>query len=68
MILLKRRNSQKLTMCANFIALAFIFSYLESLFPFSLGIPGVKLGLANQTATTMVSLGTSILQTKAKSI
>ena len=47
MIHLKRRNSQKLTMCANVIALAFIFSYLESLFPFSLGIPGVKLGLAN---------------------
>lgn len=29
------------------IALAFTLSYLESLLPFSLGIPGVKLGLAN---------------------
>ena len=28
------------------VALAFIFSYLESLLP-SVGIPGVKLGLAN---------------------
>lgn len=30
-----------------FTALAFIFSYLESLIPIHLGIPGVKLGLAN---------------------
>lgn len=30
-----------------FIALAMIFSYLESMIPFSIGIPGVKLGLAN---------------------
>ena len=30
-----------------FAALAMIFSYLESLIPFSVGIPGVKLGLAN---------------------
>lgn len=30
-----------------FVALALIFSYIESLIPFQLGIPGVKLGLAN---------------------
>lgn len=29
------------------VALAFIFSYIESLVPISMGIPGVKLGLAN---------------------
>lgn len=29
------------------VALALLFSYLESLFPISLGIPGIKLGLAN---------------------
>ena len=29
------------------IALAFIFSYIEFLLPFHIGIPGVKLGLAN---------------------
>ena len=28
-------------------ALAFVFSYIESLLPINLGIPGVKLGLAN---------------------
>lgn len=30
-----------------YMALALIFSYVESLVPISLGIPGVKLGLAN---------------------
>jgi heptaprenyl diphosphate synthase len=30
-----------------FVALALIFSYVESLIPIQLGIPGVKLGLAN---------------------
>ena len=30
-----------------FVALAFMISYVESLIPFSVGIPGVKLGLAN---------------------
>lgn len=29
------------------VALAFTFSYLESLIPFNFGIPGIKLGLAN---------------------
>lgn len=30
-----------------FTALALIFSYIESLIPFQIGIPGIKLGLAN---------------------
>lgn len=30
-----------------FVALALIFSYVETLIPIQLGIPGVKLGLAN---------------------
>lgn len=30
-----------------FTALAFVFSYIESLLPINLGIPGIKLGLAN---------------------
>lgn len=29
------------------IALAAVFSYVENLFPISLGVPGIKLGLAN---------------------
>ena len=30
-----------------FTALALIFSYIETLIPFSFGVPGIKLGLAN---------------------
>ena len=36
------------------VALAFIFSYIESLVPIPLGIPGIKLGLAN--GVTLVAL------------
>lgn len=38
------------------IALALVFGYLETLIPVSIGIPGVKLGLAN--LVTMVALYT----------
>ena len=34
------------------VALAFTLSYLESLLPLNLGIPGVKLGLANLVVVT----------------
>lgn len=30
-----------------FVALAFILSYIEAIIPFSMGVPGIKLGLAN---------------------
>lgn len=40
-------------------ALAFVFSYLESLFPINLGIPGVKLGLGNLVViVTLYTMGT----------
>ncbi len=40
------------------IALAFVFSYIESLIPISIGIPGVKLGLANLVSViTLYTLG-----------
>lgn len=39
--------AKKVAVCGMMIALAFIFSYLESLIPISFGIPGIKLGLAN---------------------
>ncbi len=35
-----------------FVALAFVFSYIEVLIPFTVGIPGVKLGLANIVVLT----------------
>lgn len=39
---------------AAMIALAFIFSYLESLIPLPLGIPGIKLGLANLVVVLVI--------------
>lgn len=41
------------------VALAFVLSYIEVLIPFSIGIPGVKLGLANLVVlTALYALGT----------
>lgn len=39
--------NRKIAYYGLLVALAFIFSYVESLFPINLGTPGVKLGLAN---------------------
>lgn len=41
-------------LCGMLTALAFLLSYVETLIPVNLGVPGVKLGLAN--LVTMVSL------------
>lgn len=38
------------------VALAFIFSYIESLIPISVGIPGIKLGLANMVVIVTLYL------------
>ncbi len=43
------RGVRRLTLCACLVTAGLLFSYLEALLPFSLGIPGVKLGLANLT-------------------
>ncbi|MGN0383043.1 MAG: Gx transporter family protein [Eubacterium sp.] len=39
--------TKKLTISSMLAAFAIILSYIESIIPFSIGIPGVKLGLAN---------------------
>lgn len=39
--------SGKTAMYGMLVALAFLLSYIETLIPFSLGVPGIKLGLAN---------------------
>lgn len=44
---MKKTNIKRLCTLALMIALAFAFSYLESLIPFNFGIPGIKLGIAN---------------------
>lgn len=41
------RVSKKVAYCAVLIALAMILSYVEVLIPVHIGIPGIKLGLAN---------------------
>lgn len=43
----KRVNSYRVAQYGIFVALAMILSYVETLIPINLGIPGVKLGLAN---------------------
>lgn len=40
-------TTKKLVLCGMFTATAFVLGYVESLLPFSIGVPGVKLGLAN---------------------
>ena len=44
---MKKNAAKKTALFGMMVALAFTFSYLESLLPFNFGIPGVKLGLAN---------------------
>ena len=48
--------TKRIARCGLLIALAFVFSYIESILPFSLGIPGVKLGLANLVVVTALYL------------
>lgn len=40
-------KTHKIAQIGTLVALAMVFSYLESLIPISLGIPGIKLGLSN---------------------
>ena len=44
---MKNDKAKSAALFGVMVALAFTFSYLESLIPFDFGIPGVKLGLAN---------------------
>ena len=41
------KNSKRIAVCGVLTALALIFSYIEALIPIPIGIPGVKLGIAN---------------------
>lgn len=50
--------SKKVAMAGMFTALAMIFSYVEVLIPINLGIPGMKLGLANLVVVvTLYTMG-----------
>lgn len=40
-------KTKRITWNGMFVAAAFVLNYVESMFPFSLGIPGIKIGLSN---------------------
>ena len=44
--------SRRVSSGAMLVALAMIFSYVESMIPINLGIPGIKLGVANLVTVT----------------
>lgn len=48
------KKSKRAALCGLLIALAFVFSYLESLIPINIGVPGVKIGLANLVVVTAI--------------
>lgn len=41
------KKTRRMAMYGLLVALAFIFSYIESLIPMNFAVPGIKLGLAN---------------------
>ena len=58
----KDNRIRKTAFMGLFLALAMICSYIETLIPFSVGIPGIKLGLANIVVVLMLySVGTKAL-------
>ena len=44
---INKNRSHNVALAAMLAALALIFSYVEAILPLSIGIPGVKLGIAN---------------------
>lgn len=56
----KKKSAYIAALYGMLIALAFVLSFVESLIPISLGIPGVKLGLANLvTVVGLYTVGTT---------
>jgi heptaprenyl diphosphate synthase len=54
----RKSNTKKIATYGLLVALAFILSYIESLFPLPIAIPGIKLGLANLVViTALYSMG-----------
>ena len=51
--------AKKTALLGMLVALAFVLSYIETLIPINLGIPGAKLGLANLVVmVALYTLGT----------
>ena len=53
---MKKNKATRVAYTGMLVALAFVLSYVEALIPINLGIPGVKMGLAN--LVVMVALYT----------
>ena len=49
-------SAKKTAFYGMFLALALVAGYIEQLIPINLGIPGVKLGLANIVAACLISV------------
>ena len=49
-----KKSIKKLCYLALFCAIAIVLSYIESLIPLYLGVPGAKLGLANVVTLTLL--------------
>ena len=49
--------TRKIAQLGLFLALALILAYVESLIPFSFGIPGIKLGLPNLIVVMLLCVG-----------
>lgn len=48
------KRTRKISYLGFFLSIALICSYIESLIPFSIGIPGIKLGLTNIVVVMMM--------------
>lgn len=66
---MKKITTKKTAQLGVYIALAMILSYVESLIPFSFGVPGIKLGLTNVVTVIMMytygipgALGVAVLR------
>ena len=46
------KRNKKIANMAMLVAVAMIFSYVESLIPINFGVPGMKLGVANLVTVT----------------
>ena len=49
-----RISTKKIALCGVLTALAMIFSYIESVIPIPLPVPGIKLGVANIAVITIL--------------
>ncbi len=53
------KKTNRMVLLGVLVALAFIFSYVETLIPINIGVPGAKLGLANLVVmVALYTLGT----------